>query len=321
VNVCVVGSTSVDLVTRVPRLPAPGETIVGRSFSIGNGGKGGNQAVMAANLGAAVTLVSRIGGDDFGASALANYRARGIDVRFVVRDETAATGVAPIFVDDDAQNCIAVVPGANGALSAADVHAAAAAIAAADVLICQLEVPLEAVHAAFALARAAGVISILNPAPAADVPADIWQLTDIVVPNETEAALLTGRAVDDDARAERAARALLAYGPGVVIVTLGVRGSLVVTGGFAERVAPVAVAAVDTTGAGDAYVGTLAVCLAAGMPALEAARRANLVAALSVTQAGTQTSFPDARAAAEFVARHGLSLPVGVAAMPAVDRE
>lgn len=306
-KVCVVGSTMVDLVSRVPRLPAMGETLAGRSFALGYGGKGGNQAVTVARLGAQVSLVTRIGGDRFGDDALANYRAAGIDVRFVGRDERQVTGVATIFVDDDAQNCIVIVPGANDALSPADVDAAASAIAGADVVVCQLETPVAAAIAAFRIARGAGVRTIFNPAPAAAVPDEIWQLTDIAVPNETEAALLTGIAVADDAQAEAAARALLTRGARAVILTLGQRGSLVVTPDASERIAPVRVAAVDTTGAGDAYVGTLAACLGSGQPLVEAARRANLVAALSVTRAGTQTSFPDAVTAQSFLAEHGLA--------------
>jgi ribokinase len=308
VNVCVVGSTMVDLVSRVTRLPVMGETLAGHSFTLGYGGKGGNQAVTAARLGASVALVTRIGGDRFGDGALANYRDRGVDVRHVLQDAQQVTGVATIFVDDAAQNCIVIVPGANDALCAADVQAAAPAIEAADVVVCQLEVPVAAANAAFEIARAAGVKTIFNPAPAAAVPPGLWALTDVVVPNETEAELLTGVHVGDDAQAETAARVLLARGSRAVILTLGARGSLIVTSDQVERIAPVHVDAVDSTGAGDAYVGTLAVCLAAGLSLTAAARRANLVAAYSVMHAGTQTSFPDAAAAEQFLARYDLTL-------------
>jgi ribokinase len=308
VKICVVGSTMVDLVTRVPRLPQAGETLAGSSFSLGYGGKGGNQAVTAARLGAEVTLVTRIGGDVFGDGALANYRAAGFNVRYVLRDAQHVTGVATILVDDAAQNCIAIAPGANAALSADDVQAARSAIAAADVVVCQLEVPVAAAIAAFRIARAAGVTTIFNPAPASAVPDEVWQLTDVATPNETEAELLTGIRTGDDAQALSAARALLAKGARAAILTLGTRGSLVVTPGGSERIMPVTVAAVDTTGAGDAYVGTLAVCLGAGLSLVDAARRANLVAALSVTRPGTQTSFPAYHTAAEFVAGYGLEL-------------
>jgi ribokinase len=307
-NVCVVGSTMVDLVTRVPRLPVAGETLAGSSFSEGFGGKGGNQAVTAARLGADTTLVGRIGADRFGDAALANYLDAGVDARFVTRDPALPTGVAPIFVDDAGQNCIAIVLGANAALTKSDVGAAAVAIAAADVVVCQLEIPQAAVIEAFRIARGAGVTTIFNPAPAAPVADELWGLTSIAVPNETEAELLTGIAIADDASAEAAARALLARGAGAVIVTLGRRGALVVTAGGSERIAPVNVSAVDTTGAGDAFVGTLAACLSAGMTLGAAARRANLVAACSVTRAGTQTSFPDRATAIAFAAGHDVDL-------------
>lgn len=306
----------IDLVTRVPRLPKLGETLAGSSFAMGYGGKGGNQAVTAAKLGANVTIVTRIGSDSFGDGALENYRSHGIDVRYVVRDAERVSGVAPILVDDDAQNVVVIVPGANAALDASDVAAARAAIEAADVLVCQLEVPAQTVLAAFGVAKAAGVRTIFNPAPAGIVPDALWRLTDVALPNETEAEALTGIAVADDRDAERAARALLERGAGAVILTLGRRGSLVVTADRVERIEPVYVAAVDPTGAGDAYVGTLAMCLAAKMSLLDAARRANLVAALSVTAAGTQTSFPDRAAAQAFVARYGLDLPGSLAAEP-----
>jgi ribokinase len=300
----------VDLVTRVSRLPTAGETLHGKSFAIGYGGKGGNQAVMAAKLGAKVTLVTRVGRDDFGDAAMANYRSFGLDLRYVRQDALHATGVAPIFVDDAAENCIVIVAGANSALTPADVHIAAQAITSAGVVVCQLEIPLETVQSALALARTAGIPTILNPAPAAAVPDALWALTDIAVPNESEAALLTGLPVDDDAQAERAARALLARGPRVVVLTLGRRGSLVVTSGETVHVAPLEeVRAVDTTGAGDAFVGTLAVCLAAGLTVVDAAHRANLVAGLSVTRAGTQTSFPDRATAQAHAATHGYPLP------------
>ncbi len=301
----------VDLVTRVPRLPVAGETLAGHSFALGYGGKGGNQAVTAAKLGAEVALVTRVGGDPFGQGALANYRDCGIDARYILQDAQQVTGVAPIFVDDAAQNCIAIVPGANNALTPADVGAAAAAIAGADVVVCQLEVPVAAVIEAFRIARGAGVTTIFNPAPAAVVPEEVWRLTDIAIPNETEAELLTGIHVGDDAQAEHAARELLARGARAVIVTLGRRGSLVVEAAGVERIFPVEIEAVDSTGAGDAYVGTLAVCLGAGLSLVAAARRANLVAALSVTRPGTQSSFPDRETAAAFVAQHGLELLPG----------
>ena len=307
-KVCVVGSTMIDLVTRVPRMPKLGETMPGSSFALGYGGKGGNQAVMAAKLGADVDIVTRIGSDSFAAGALANYRALGVGVQHVAHDPERVTGVAPIFVDDTGQNFVVIVPGANTALDAADVAAANAVIAGADVLVCQLEVPVETVLAAFLTAREAGVLTIFNPAPAGHVPDELWQLTDVAVPNETEAEALTGIEVSNDSDAERAARLLMSRGVRAAIVTLGRRGSLVVSPDGVSRIEPIDVAAVDSTGAGDAFVGTLAVCLAGGLSLFEAARRANIIAALSVTAAGTQTSFPDLAAARTALAAYDLAL-------------
>ena len=298
----------IDLVTRLERLPKLGETLLGSQFTLGYGGKGGNQAVMAARLGADVAIVTRIGTDSLAAGVLDNYRANGVDVRYVTRDAQRASGVASIFVDEAANNVIVIVPGANEGLDEHAVTAAAAAIEQADVVVCQFEVPIETVTAAFTVAKRAGVRTILNPAPAREIPDHLLRLTDIVVPNETEAEAITGIAVSDDAAAEQAARALLARGPGAVIITLGKRGSLVVTPDQVRRVAPHATTAIDSTGAGDAYVGTLAVCVALNFALAEAAERANVVAALSVTKVGTQTSYPDLPTAEHALEEQRLSL-------------
>jgi ribokinase len=200
--------------------------------------------------------------------------------------------VASIVVDDAGQNCILIVAGANEGLSPADVRAAAPAIESAGVLLCQLEVPTETTHEAFRLARAAGVRTILNPAPAAPLSDELLRLTDICIPNETEAELLTGLRVTSPTEAEAAARALIARGTGAVIVTLGERGVLLVDQERAERLPAVPVRAVDASGAGDAFIGSLAVFLVEGLPMRESIRRANVAAALSVTRSGTQASFP-----------------------------
>ncbi|HEX7588966.1 MAG TPA: PfkB family carbohydrate kinase, partial [Anaerolineae bacterium] len=227
-RICVVGSSNIDLISKVPRLPRLGETLVGHSFHLGYGGKGANQAVMAAKLGASVAMVTKLGGDVFGKGTLENYRAMGIDTTFVLFDEKQASGVAPIFVDDSAQNFIVIIPGANDALSPSDARAAARVIRSAAVLICQLEIPLETTLEAFRIARAGNVRTILNPAPAVPLPDELLQITDICVPNETEIELLTGSPVQSMSEAEAAARQLLARGVGVVIVTLGERGALLV---------------------------------------------------------------------------------------------
>jgi ribokinase len=301
-RICVVGSSNIDLIFRTPRLPRPGETLAGHAFRLDFGGKGANQAVMAARLGAQVRMVSRVGRDVFGEQTLAHYRAEGIDTTHVRADADRPSGVASIVVDDEARNCILIVAGANGALSPEDVRAAAEAIRTADVLLCQLEVPVETTWEALRLARAAGVRTILNPAPALPLADEVLGLADLCVPNETEVEALTGRAAGTPAEAEEAARALLRRGPGTVIVTLGRRGALVVDARGAQHVPGVEVEAVDTTGAGDAFIGALAVALAEGTALIEAVRRANALAGLSVTRPGTQTSFPRREEAEAFLA-------------------
>ena len=305
-KICVVGSSNIDLISMVPRLPKLGETLVGRSFHLGYGGKGANQAVMAARLGAQVTMVTRVGRDVFGEGTLRNYQEQGIDTTHVLFDESRFSGVAPIFVDDHAQNFIVIVPGANLGLSPADVHAAQPVIAAADVLVCQLEVPVETTLEAFRVAKSAGVQTVLNPAPAAPLPDELLRLTDICAPNETETELLTREPVRTLAEAEAAARLLQERGPAVVILTLGERGALVVVGDTVEHIPAVTVDAVDPTGAGDAFIGSLAVYVADGLPLRDAVLRANAVAALSVTKIGTQTSFPLRADADAFLRQHGL---------------
>jgi ribokinase len=259
---------------------------------LGFGGKGANQAVAAARLGARVAMVSKVGRDVFGDDTLRNYRAEGIDTTHVSVDAERTTGVASIVVDDAAQNSILVVAGANERLSAEDVRAAAPAIQAAAVLLCQLEVPVETTHEALRLAKASGVRTILNPAPAVPLPDDVLRLADLCVPNETEVELLTGKPAETLEQAEAAARALIQRGCGTVIVTLGQRGALLVEPHATEHAPAFGVKAVDPTGAGDAFIGSLAVFLAEGRALAEAARRASAVAASSVTRLGTQTAFP-----------------------------
>jgi ribokinase len=291
-HLCVVGSTNIDLTFRASRLPKPGETLAGHGFQIGHGGKGANQAVMAARLGARVTMISRVGRDVFGEGALANYRAHGVDTTHVGTDPDRPTGAASIVVDDAARNCILVVPGANLALAPDHVCAAAPALQRAELLLCQLEVPVEAVAEAMRLARAAGVRTVLNPAPAAEVTDELLALADLCVPNETEAELLTGQSVTSLAGAAAAGWDLVRRGAKTVIVTLGGEGSLIVDQAGAVHVPPFPVRAVDPTGAGDAFIGALGVFLGRGELLPDAARRASAVAALAVSRPGTQTAFP-----------------------------
>ena len=293
-TVCVVGSANLDLSTYTDRLPAPGETIHARRFTTGYGGKGANQAVMAARLGAAVTFVARVGDDAFGRDMLAHFRAEGIDTRHVSSTVGVSTGTAVITVDAAGRNTIVVAPGANGSLTATDVEAARSAIESARVLVCQQEVPAEANLAAMRLAARAGVSVVFNPAPAGDIPTEAYRLAAVLCPNEHETALLTGRAVRTSDDAEAAARELLHRGARSVVVTLGERGCLVVTNDEVTALPAPRVEAVDTVGAGDAFVGSLAVFLARGSDLITAARNANRIAALSVQAPGAQTSFPRA---------------------------
>jgi ribokinase len=291
-----------DLVARAPRIPQPGETIIGRDFHTLPGGKGANQAVAAARLGAAVTMVGRVGGDAFARLLLDNLAASGVDHTFVIQDSGAATGVALIVVDAAGQNSIVVASGANMRLSPADVEAAEAAIAAADVLLLQLETPLETVTRAAQMAHAHGVTVILNPAPAQPLPPALLSLVDVLVPNESETALLTGLPIDSRARIEAAAGALMASGADAVILTLGERGALLAQAGGTQAFPAFRVTAVDTTAAGDAFMGGLAVALAEGQSLAESIHWGNAAGALAATRLGAQPSLPARRAVEKLLA-------------------
>jgi len=291
-KIVVVGSSNTDMIVKLPHLPKPGETVSGGAFSTAAGGKGANQAVAAARAGADVGLVARVGDDSFGEQATKGFVGDGIDVRHVTPDPASPSGVALIFVDDGGENCIAVAPGANAVLTPEDVDAAEELITGAQVLVMQLETPIETVHRAAALAREHGVRVILNPAPARELSDEILGNVTILTPNESEAEMLTGIQVSDDAGAEEAARALAARGVDTVILTLGSRGAFVFEKDSGELVPGFEVQAVDTTAAGDVFNGSLAVGLAEGMPLTGAVRFANAAAALSVTRLGAQPSAP-----------------------------
>jgi ribokinase len=291
-KIVVVGSSNTDMIIKVDRLPAPGETVIGGTFSTAAGGKGANQAVAAARAGAEVSFIARVGDDMFGEQALEGFAEDGIDVSHVLRDATAPSGVALIFVDEGGENSIAVASGANARVTPADVEAAKDSITGADVLVMQLETPIETVERAAALAREHGVRVILNPAPAQPLSDEVLGRVSILTPNETEAELLTGIQVEDDEGAAAAARALVARGVDTVILTLGSRGAFVFESGSGELVPSFQVRAVDTTAAGDVFNGSLAVGLAEGKPLAQAVRFANAAAALSVTKLGAQPSAP-----------------------------
>ena len=294
-KICVVGASNIDLISYVPRLPRMGETLHGTRFHMGFGGKGANQAVMAAKLGGEVAIVTKLGRDIFGENTLKNFQAWGIDTRFVFFTDQAFSGVAPIAVDPEGRNAIIIVTGANDLLTLEEIEAARPAITGAQVVVCQLEIPVEITLAALRIARQAGVTTIFNPAPARpELPEELYQLSDVFCPNESETELLTGLPVTTLEEAERAARVLLERGAGAVILTLGERGSLLVNEQGTTYVSATSVRAVDTTGAGDAFIGSLAYFMAAGKSLSEAMRRANYIAAISVQASGTQTSFPTA---------------------------
>jgi ribokinase len=291
-SILVIGSSNTDLIIKMERIPRSGETVLGGEFARAAGGKGANQAVGAARAGGAVTFIGRVGRDNFGESAVAGLAADGINVEHVARDEHHPSGVAFIFVGKQGENSIAVASGANGSLSPADVRKAAKVFAEAAVALVQLEVPLKTVIAAAKLARASGARVILNPAPAQPLPASLLKLVDIITPNETEAEMLTGIPVNDEAGAARAARKLRASGVKHVIITMGVRGAFVSTAAIEQVVPSHKMKAVDTTAAGDIFNGTLAVALAEGKALLDAVRFASAAAAISVTRLGAQTSAP-----------------------------
>jgi ribokinase len=291
-KIVVVGSLNMDLIARTSRIPAPGETILGHDFRTAPGGKGANQAVAAARAGARVRMVGRVGRDAFGEELLANLDANEVDHRFVLRDETAATGVAVIVVDDAGENSIVVLSGANMQLTPADVEAAEAAIAEADLMLLQLEIPLPAVQRAAELGRKHGVQVVLNPAPARSLPADLLRLIDVLIPNETETALLTGMPIDTIPDLKAAAAALRAQGPAAVILTLGARGALLSTADQMLLAPAFPVMPVDTTAAGDAFAGGFGAALAGGKSLFEAVRQGNAAGALAATRLGAQPSLP-----------------------------
>jgi ribokinase len=290
-RIVVVGSANIDLVTYTDQFPRPGETIFGRDFSLGFGGKGANQAVAARLCGAETAMVARVGDDLFGPATIRNFADRGIDTSQVRITPGVSSGVAPILVESSGENRIWVVKGANDGLRPADVDAAADVIERADFVVLQLEVPLETVFYTLRLARARGIRTILNPAPAQPLDLGAAACADYVTPNETEAEALAGVEVANLEQARDCAQRLLDGGLRRVVITLGATGCLLAAPGLVRHVAPFAVTPADTTGAGDAFTGSLACFLAEGHPELEALSRANLYAALSTLAPGTQKSF------------------------------
>lgn len=294
-KIAVVGSNMMDLVTYVDHMPLRGETVEAPSFEMGHGGKGANQAIAAARLGSPVVMVTRVGEDAFADATLANFARNGIDTTHVLRTPGAPSGVAPIFVEPSGENSILIVKGANARLVPADVEAAADLLKGCALILMQLEIPVETVYHTVKRAKEWGVPSLLVPAPALP-DLDVARLADLafLTPNETELATLTGLPVETEAQVEAAAKSLTARGIGTVVVTMGGRGALLVAGDEVRRVAPVKVEPVDTTGAGDAFIGAFAHFHTEGLPVFEALGEAATYAADSITRRGTQRSYATA---------------------------
>jgi ribokinase len=300
-KIVVVGSSNTDMVVMTPKIPAPGETVIGGNFMMAGGGKGANQAFAATRLCADVTFIARVGMDMFGEQAIENLKRDGIRTDYISRDNEAPSGVALIFVDKNAENIIAVAPGANDRLSSEHILQAQEAIEVADVVIMQLEIPIKTVEVAAKIAHESGTKVILNPAPAQDLPLSLLKMVDVLTPNETEAALLTGLPSTDGIRPEEAGKKLLDLGVGAVVMTLGAKGALIVTKDYIKNVTAPKVDAVDTTAAGDAFNGALAVALAEGSDLEAAVKFAVNAAALSVTKIGAQPSLATRSEVDEFI--------------------
>jgi ribokinase len=291
--IVILGVFVADTAYRAPRAPRMGETILGSSFKLGPGGKGSNQAVAAGKVGADVAFITRLGRDPFADMALATWKEAGVKPA-VIETPESYTGAAYIFVEETTgNNAIIVCPGAATLISPADIDAHAELIRKAGVFVTQLEQPIDAALRALQIAKAAGVATILNPAPAAELPAEIYPLCDYVTPNETEAEELTGVKVDSVEGARKAAEALIAKGAKAAVITLGEKGALLHADGVSELVPAFSAGpVVETTGAGDAFNGGFAAALARGDTPLDAVRFACAVAGISVTRAGTAPSMP-----------------------------
>ena len=291
-RIVVVGSTNTDMVVKAARIPAPGETILGGRFLMNPGGKGANQAVAAARLGAEVVFIAKVGDDLFGREAKALFAKENICTDYVLTDPSEPSGVALIMVDAKGENCIAVASGANGTLMPEDIEGLEGVIAQSDLLLMQLETPLETVRYAADVAVNLGVPVILNPAPACELPSDLYDCLEVITPNESEAELLTNIKVTDEASAEAAARVLCDKGVLNVVITMGAKGAYVFDGEDGVMVPAFKVEAVDTTAAGDVFNGALAVALTEELELEAAVRFASKAASISVTRMGAQASAP-----------------------------
>jgi len=292
-SLLVFGSINMDLVARTPRLPAAAETLTGHQFFTAPGGKGANQAVAAARLQTPTKMIGRVGGDGFGQELLQKLASAGVDTAPVLVDEAVSSGVAVIAVDDQAQNSIIIVPGANGRVGQPDIERLAENMTGAKLLLLQLEVPLKATMAAARLARQQGVTVILDPAPAIDLPVDFYPLIDVITPNEVEAGQLAGFPVKTKEDASRAAKVLLDRGVETVMIKMGALGVFYATATANNFIPAFQVKAIDTVAAGDAFNGGLAAALIENLALPEAVRWGAAAGALSATKTGAQPSMPD----------------------------
>jgi ribokinase len=303
-KVVVVGSFNMDLVVKAERRSQTGETLMGEEFGMFIGGKGSNQAIAAARLGADVTMIGRLGTDLFGDTLMAAHAEESICTDYVIRDTEVGTGIASISIDADGDNSIVLVPQANMRLTVADIERASESIAAADVLLLQLEVPIAASQRAAEIAKSNGATVVLNPAPAQELPDDFLAQVDILTPNEVETESLSGVKVSTAVDAERAAKVLLDKGLSAVILTLGERGAVLLTPDLTRQVPAYTVEVVDTTAAGDAFCGALATVLARGDNLVDAVAFANAAGALAVTVLGAAPSMPTATQVEAFCGGH-----------------
>lgn len=300
-NIVVIGSLNMDIVVKVDRIPKVGETVLGRDFKTIPGGKGANQAVSAAKLKGNVSMIGRVGRDAFGEELLNNLEKENVNIKGVKKDREEATGIAMINVNKEGNNNIVVAPGANYKCSTDDIEDFEDLIAAAKVMVLQLEIPMETIEYATKLAKKHDIKVILNPAPAAPIKKEVLEDIYLLTPNETELELLTGMKVTNEEEAKAAAKELIKIGIKRIVVTLGEKGALLVDHDNAQLIQAHQVKAVDTTAAGDSFTGALAVSIAEGKDAKEAILFANAVAALSVTKEGAQTSLPSLEEVEDFI--------------------
>jgi ribokinase len=303
-GIVVFGSINMDLVARTPRLPAPGETLTGYSFTTVPGGKGANQAVACARLGAPTQMVGRVGGDVFGDALLENLESNTVNSSHVIRDMEVASGVALIAVDDYAENTIIVIPGANGRVGSEDLERLSQALEIARILLLQLEIPLEIVVEAAKIAHDMGVTVILDPAPAQVLPDELYPWVDILTPNQTEASILAGFRVGDEGSIRRAAQVLLERGVQRVIIKMGDLGAYIATEEGSQHHPAIPVVAIDTVAAGDAFNGALAAALLEKKSFDDAVRWGLAGGALAVTKEGAQGAMPERDAVLKLLAEY-----------------